>query len=124
VVTVARAHHTLPGLGGCAGTERIAENGQCFSGSPMGAIKKSEPRQGNVGALGLTTFTGGVRGGVFAPSPSNLIADDRPRVYATKEVRGSAWNMKGARQPSAAEPSRSPSMQVRLAAAQPRARSP
>jgi len=28
---------------------------------------KSEPRHGGAGALGLTTFTGGVRGDVFGP---------------------------------------------------------
>jgi hypothetical protein len=37
--------------------------GGAFSVGPM-----SEPRQGHVGALGLTTFTGGVLGGMFATS--------------------------------------------------------
>jgi hypothetical protein len=35
----------------------IDENGECFPRLPT-----SEPRHGGAGALGLTTFTGGVRG--------------------------------------------------------------
>ena len=59
---------------------------------------KSEPRQGNVGALGLTTFTGGVRGVCSPLAHLILTTGCVPRLC---DERGVAQRMEheGSRQP-------------------------